>query len=227
MRKCTKCKEEKEESLFGNIKKFPDGTALLKRWCKKCENDVATKRYRKKAQYKLVDNLEGEIWIPVRGYEDQYAVSNKSRIKSLVIIGYRNSEQLMGFHKGEKGYMAVRFKDGLKAAHRIIAIAFIPNPKNYDQINHINGIKDDNKVENLEWCNGSQNQSHAISLGLRKLKGMNAMRRILTDVQAIEIYNSDLPNQELGDKYGVSRHAIQKIKVGKNWASVTGGKCKL
>lgn len=60
--------------------------------------------------------------------------------------------------------------------HRAVALAFIPNPKNFPQVNHINSIKSDNRVENLEWCNNSKNQAHSHASGLRKkpdFKGVN------------------------------------------------------
>ena len=56
----------------------------------------------------------------------------------------------------------------MKYIHRLVGLEFIDNPKNMPEINHINGIKSDNRVENLEWCSSSENQKHAFDTGLQK-----------------------------------------------------------
>src|SRR3990167_8090173 len=74
--------------------------------------------------------------------------------------------------KQTDGYLQFRFWDGVRrravSVHRIIASTFIPNPLQLPQVNHKNGIKTDNRIENLEWCTQSQNIRHSYSMGMHK-----------------------------------------------------------
>lgn len=126
-----------------------------------------------------------EIWKPVVGYEDYYQVSSLGRIKSLRRPEVRNDRILKGSIHPE-GYNIFKLsRSGSHKSfkgHRLVAKAFIPNPENKPQVNHKNGLRADNRVENLEWVTNSENVRHGyrvlgsshkkIPYKLGKLKGV-------------------------------------------------------
>jgi transcriptional regulator of met regulon len=114
-----------------------------------------------------------EIWKDIPEYEGLYQISNLGNVRS------QHSNRMNGQKPGKllkialmkNGYMSLelRMSDTNKRhlVHRLIAESFIPNPDNKPVVNHINGIKTDNRIENLEWCTHSENVRHAINTGLR------------------------------------------------------------
>ena len=107
-------------------------------------------------------------------------------------------------------YLSVRIRNKTYMAHRLVALAFIPNPENKAQVNHINGIKNDNRAENLEWVTNKENARHASLVGLRD--GVYKEQEKLTDDQVSELCSRRLSGEttrELANEYNVSHETIR------------------
>ena len=114
-----------------------------------------------------------EIWKDIKDYEGLYQVSNLGRVRSLPKV-----DRLGRVHNGKikaqvnngSGYLIVNLKHNgkqkMKTVHRLVAETFISNDDNLPEINHIDGNKVNNRVDNLEWCTRSENVKHAIKNGL-------------------------------------------------------------
>ena len=101
--------------------------------------------------------MDIEIWKPIKGFEGKYEVSNLGRIKSLI------SHKILKPITQSPGYYNVGLESKKFLIHRLVAEAFLDNPKNYDCVNHIDGNKKNNLPENLEWCNKFINNNHAFN----------------------------------------------------------------
>jgi hypothetical protein len=133
-----------------------------------------------------LEDIEGEVWKDIPGYEGKYQISNYCRIKSLpkLIYGrgdkpYISEGKILKQHERKNQYLRVCL--GIKkerTIHRLMAQIFIPNPENKPCVNHINGIKWDNRIENLEWCTYYENNMHCIK-ALRRKSGMLGVKGAL------------------------------------------------
>lgn len=112
------------------------------------------------------------IWKPIKGYEGLYEVSDTGLVKScerVVHDSYHKTNKLYGGKLlnptlTEKGYLQVTLNNKTQKTygiHRLVAEAFISNPNNYQVVNHIDENKQNNNVENLEWCTQKQNLEYA------------------------------------------------------------------
>lgn len=140
--------------------------------------------------------MKAETWKDIPGYEGLYSISSIGRVKSISHKvkancngGIRRTSEsekkgIVGWH----GYVWISLcKNGVSkthSVHRLVAQAFIPNIDKKPQVNHKNGVKTDNRVENLEWCTNSENQVHAVISGLNKVS-----KRVLCD-ETGKIYSS-------------------------------------
>jgi hypothetical protein len=115
--------------------------------------------------------MEQVIWMPVKGYEERYLVSNDGRVKSLdIYVNCKNGKRLYEGrikpqYTNNRGYLTVALCKDNKTVraliHRIVAEAFICNPNNLPQVNHIDGDPTNNHASNLEWVTDNENKKHS------------------------------------------------------------------
>ena len=162
-----------------------------------------------------------EIWKNVVGYEANYVCSSKGEIKSI------KRNKVLKPSKSPLYYSVDLCKNGKikkHLIHRIIAKAFHENAENKEQVNHINGNKLDNNVNNLEWVTRSENQLHSIRIGLRHTRGEKNSQSKLTETQVIEIFNNKNKLALIADFYKISISTVCDIKRGYSWTHITGMK---
>lgn len=174
-----------------------------------------------------------EVWKDVIGYEGLYQVSNLGRVKSLARRcktwnGERGvPEKILIGGLDTDGYKQVTLcNEGHKTTwkvHRLVCLAFLPNPENKPSINHKNAIKTDNKLENLEWSTVKENTIHAHENGLcNPRRGEDHGKSYLTKQQVIDIkYNlSHLSNQEVGKLFNMNWKTVWCIRKGRTWKHI-------
>ena len=160
--------------------------------------------------------IQDEVWKDIEGYEGVYQVSTCGNIKSLAKPRkngnsrcYIQKEKLLKQSFTSTGYKKVElYKDGKRKSfkvHRLVAIAFIPNPDNKPEVNHIDGNKINNNIDNLEWVTSSENTIHAYETGLSPNK------KELDEIRIIELYNKGTSKEEISRMFDVSNVVIARI----------------
>lgn len=173
-----------------------------------------------------------EIWKDVIGFEGIYQVSNLGRVKSLKrtkkdTIGRVREypEIVLKQMLSEKGYLQVNLyilsRNVPQRVARVVAQSFIPNPENKSQVNHINGIKTDNRVENLEWNTSLENIRHSIVNNLKKTaRGEQSGASKFKDEDIRYIRESNKIKYHLAKEYNVCITTITNIKNKITWKHI-------
>lgn len=168
----------------------------------------------------MKDFIEGEEWRDVVGYEGRYEVSNLGRVYSLpkrINSQYGHNGQQVAITDNGRGYkIACLSKDCKRKnhyVHRLVAQNFIPNPIGYEQVNHMDGNKSNNCVDNLEWCDVKYNAKHASENGLIPKGKNNVNTRMVVDIIEKKIYrwieDVELP---LGQTFNKARDRLKRYK---------------
>lgn len=171
----------------------------------------------KQFENRLKKFLEDEgCWKPITGYEHRYEVSDKGFIRN-VKTGKMKVPQLM-----KNGYFQVLFWTKHKGkgclVHRLVAEAFLPNPLNLSDVNHKDGNKQNNSVDNLEWCSRSHNIKHAYENHLRHPSNQ---KLTLDQVRYIKDNPCGFTRHELAQMFGVTYWCICNIYQGKSHKGVS------
>lgn len=168
-------------------------------------------------------------WKDIIGYEGLYRVSTAGEVYSI-----RSKKNLKQFYRGSREdnkYLVVELRKDKKgktiSVHKLVAEAFIPNINNLPCVNHKDGNKDNNCVDNLEWCTYLENNIHAIANGLKKYKrGTKNKNSKLTYSDVVEIKkclilgDSEFGTRALAEKYGVDHKVIMDIYHNRKYQDV-------
>ena len=159
---------------------------------------------------------EVEVWKDVVGYEQRYQVSNLGRVYSKI------TKKILKQNLHTNGYFTIATKIGGRngkdvcfKVHRLVATAFLPNIENKPLVNHIDGVKTNNNVNNLEWCTAKENTDHAIRTGLLDYSKRSVVK-VLNEDQISFIKEKYKPfcrefgSRSLAKMFGVSKSTIVK-----------------
>jgi hypothetical protein len=170
------------------------------------------------------------IWKKIPGYS-LYEVSKYGEIKT---FNWKNKgiEKIMKPALDACGYLRTVLKrdfDGKLCTvkvHRMVALSFLENPENKPMVNHKNGIRNDNRVSNLEWCTNSENIKHSFTIGLSSNKGSKNPSATLTEEQAQEILDNyefgkkskkGITKKQLAEKYNTTINVISFLVQRRTW----------
>lgn len=177
-----------------------------------------------------------ERWIEIAGNQETYEVSTSGNVRTkdrIGVRGYHVKGHVLSQRDNSNGYlrcgMNIDGKPKSYLVHRLVASAFIPNPENKPFVNHIDGNKHNNNVENLEWCTKSENEKHAWLNGLKtdiatkgELHGMHKLReRDVRYIRNNHVRNGGtMKTGELAKMFSVNPQTITEIVSKRTWRCI-------
>lgn len=167
-----------------------------------------------------MSKVQKEVWKDIPNYEGHYKVSNHGQVKSV-----KNGNEIIRALKKRGDYLAVDLHIFGKAktftVHRLIMLAFVGESDLH--VNHINGIKTDNRLENLEYCTRSENVRHAYKLGLsigKRGEQSHFAKLSEEDARQIKYGYKGWLQRKISKLYGVNRKVVSDIRLGKKWPHI-------
>lgn len=171
-----------------------------------------------------------EEWREVAGSDGLYLISNLGNLRRVEYVSRKGDivpERQIAYYVNSQGYIATKIKINgkfkTKSAHRLIAEAFIPNPDNKPQINHIDNNRKNNSIENLEWVTAKENIHHCIRQKRNPI-GEKHGSAVLTeyDVKIIKrLFKQGVSVPVVAKAFDLSQGAIRCIKDNRTWKFVT------
>ena len=152
---------------------------------------------------------------------DDYEITTEGQVIN------KNNGHVLKPQPNGKGYLRVSIGGKLKFVHRLVAEKYIPNPNNYKQVNHKDGNKLNNSVDNLEWVTKSENIQHSYTYGSKKSpEGVLNGKAVLSEQDVKELRSSYIPHDKefgmkaLAKKYGVSEPTINRVVHNRSYKNI-------
>lgn len=189
--------------------------------CRKCFFDKLHRKWVESRPIKKpIPNLPHEKWVDLKEASG-YQISSMGRVKSLNYFDEPGRQHILKLRESRKGSYLKADIDKYNwrpSVHRVVALYFVPNPHNFPLVLHKDDNKQNNKASNLVWGTHSKNNKD-----YSKFREKNGIPKIkLTNVSALEIFNSKGKVQDLAVMYNVTCASIWSIKKGRTWSRVTG-----
>lgn len=170
-----------------------------------------------------LDKINLDNFLPCPTLSDRYLIDDSGNIYSI------RKNKFVAQRLDRYGYPRVNLYEGTKqytrTVHRLVAQAFIPNPENKLEVNHIDGNKENNNIDNLEWVTSSENQKHAFSIGLQKGRiGEDNSATKYKEEHVRDVctrLSNKQRNIDIINETGYSRSFVEKIKYRETWKHIS------